>query len=63
MRILLKMTEEGGRMVGGEGDELLFWSRVNDVTGEGGAFSKRKCKDLQKPSGRQMRTCWDECEI
>lgn len=36
MRILLKMTEEGGRMVEGRGDELLFWSRVNDVTGEGG---------------------------
>lgn len=36
MRILLKMTEEGRGRVGGEGDELLFWSRVNDVTGEGG---------------------------
>ena len=54
--ILLNRAEGGG----GErerGGELLFWSRVNDVTG---GFSKRKCKDLQC-LGRQMRlerTCW-----
>lgn len=42
MRILLKMTEEGGRDGGGRGDELLFWSRVNDVTGEGGSVLEEK---------------------
>lgn len=54
--ILLNMTEEGG-VRGGKGGELLFWSRVNDVTG---GFSKRKCKDLQSlgASDALERTCW-----